>query len=239
MPCRAVSLAVVAAGAFVAGLLAVGAGGAAFAGGGVRPQHSEQPGQEPQEPERFAIVSESATVDPIRRQVEFELLFNQAPDLFTVDEFGRPAKSFQYEINPDYTGSPFEDPLASLRAIVRGDEVRAAGKLRVRNANTTPDPDPIAGGWGGLRGAVPLEIEPLDGGDGAWLRFTASYDLLKETEGVFAYRVFTTEFGETTSRIEATVIPLPPALWAGAAALGVAALAAAAARARCNFCIRR
>ena len=171
----------------------------------------------------FQILDESAAVDRARRTVTFRLTFSQPPDLLGVDEFGRVANSFQYEINPDFQfpdpGHP--DPLARIRAVVRGDEVRFTGGnlLRIRNAGIGEiDPDPAAGGWGKVRAAVPFDL------DGSTLSFTANFDDLKDTDGVLAYRVFSTEFGQTTTLVESALIPLPPAAWAAGLTLAAVTL---------------
>ena len=157
----------------------------------------------------FEILSQSAKVNTALREVVFSIVFTAPPDPFTVDELGRPARSFQYEINPDSPLAPPGDPLFDIAIIIRGDEARAAGDLRVRNARGDVDPDPLAGGWGLIRGSVPFVI------DGNAVRFMTSFDLLKETDGVFAYRLFTTEFGLTTSLVQAQTIPLPAPVWTG------------------------
>jgi hypothetical protein len=181
-----------------------------------------------------AIVSESAEVDRSAGVARFTLRFDGRPDFWTVDAFGRVADSFQYEIDGDWRAPPGLPP-EGLDAVVRGDEIHAAGALRIREAgfDVPPDPDPLAGGWGPVRATVPFDL------DGTVLRFQAPLsDIGDEGDGYFAYRVFTTEYGLTTSEVESRLlppgedpapgpvpVPLPPAAQAAAAAVLVLAAA--------------
>jgi hypothetical protein len=188
-----------------------------------------------------AIVSESAEVDRAAGVVRFTLRFDGRPDLWTVDPLGRVADSFQYEIDGDWR-APLGLPPEGLDAVVRGDEIHAAGSLRIRAAgfDAPPDPDPLAGGWGPVRAAVPFDL------DGTTLRFRAALsEIGDEGDGYFAYRVFTTEYGLTTSEVESRLlppgegptpgpvpVPLPPAAQAAAVAVLVHAAASALPRRR-------
>lgn len=149
------------------------------------------------------IVSESAVVDRDAGVARFTVTFDEAPDFYTADEFGRLADSFQYEIDGDWR-APIGLPPEGLDRVVRGDEIHVAGRLRVRDATfeVSPDPDPNAGGWGAVRAELPFEL------DGAELRFEAPLgDIGDEGDGYFAYRLFTTEFGLTTSEVETRLLP--------------------------------
>jgi hypothetical protein len=148
------------------------------------------------------IVSEGAEVDRAAGVARFRVRFDARPDLWTMDEFGRPKDSFQYEIDDDWN-APAGLPPEGLDSVVRGDEVHVANALRVRDAgfNTTPDPDPAAGGWGGVRDEVPLQWE------GNELRFEAPLGALGDDDGYFAYRLFTTEYGLTVSEVESRLLP--------------------------------
>ena len=59
------------------------------------------------------IESHSVTVDRPRGVARFAARFDAPPDFWTVDEFGRLADSFQYEIAPDYN-APLGLPPESL-----------------------------------------------------------------------------------------------------------------------------
>jgi hypothetical protein len=161
------------------------------------------------------IVSEGVAVDRTRGSARFRLELDGIPDFRTVDEHGRPADSFQYEVDGDWKGGANFFPFEDLDAVVRGDEIIATGgrTLRIRAAgpDVEPDPDPRAGGWGRIRAAVPLEI------DGPELSFEAPLSALgdRDGDGQFAYRVFTLEFGGMISLVESNTIPLPPAASAG------------------------
>jgi hypothetical protein len=173
------------------------------------------------------IVSESAEVDRAAGVARFTLRFDGRPDFWTVDPLGRVADAFQYEIDGDWRAPPGLPP-DGLDAVVRGDEIRAAGALRIRRAgfDAPPDPDPLSGGWGAVKATVPFDL------DGTVLRFEAGLKAIGDDgDGYFAYRVFTTEYGLTTSEVESrllppgeepapgpTPVPLPPAPSAAVAA---------------------
>jgi hypothetical protein len=149
------------------------------------------------------IVSESAAVDRDAGTVRFTLEFSGTPGFWTVDEFGRVADSFQYEIDGDWK-APIGLLPEGLDAVVRGDEIRVADALRIRDATfgVDPDPDPDAGGWGAVRAEVPFRLEDNE------LTFEAPLGTIgDEGDGFFAYRVFTTEFGLTLSSIESRLLP--------------------------------
>lgn len=155
------------------------------------------------------IVSESAVVDHDAGLVRFSVEFDEQPDFWTKDEFGRLADSFQYEVDGDWQ-APLGLPPEGLDAVVRGDEIHVADALRIRDAgfDMRADGDPNSGGWGDVRATVPFNL------DGTRLSFEASLaDLGDDGDGYFAYRVFTTEFGLTTSELEMRLLPpgeLPP-----------------------------
>jgi len=185
------------------------------------------------------IISEGVDVDRSAGIAHFHARFDAAPDLWTLDEFGRVADSFQYEIDDNWN-APLGLPPQGLDSVVRGDEIHIANALRIRDARfgITPDPDPNAGGWGAVKATVPFSL------DGSELRFEAPLAAIGDDDGYFAYRLFTTEYGLTTSAIESrllppgepgpgpgpTPIPLPPAVWAGAAAAAMLAAAHVARR---------
>jgi hypothetical protein len=176
------------------------------------------------------IVSEGADVDHSAGIAHFHARFDAAPDLRTVDEFGRVKDSFQYEIDDNWN-APLGLPPQGLDSVVRGDEIHVANALRIRDARfgITPDPDPDAGGWGAVKATVPFTL------DGTELRFEAPLAAIGDDDGYFAYRLFTTEYGLTTSEVESRVlppgepgpklIPLPPAAWSAAAAAAMLATA--------------
>lgn len=205
-----------------------------------------------------SIESQSVEVDRDAGVARFFARFDTAPDLWTVDEFGRIADSFQYEVDGDWR-APIGLPPGGLDAIVRGDEIHVADALRIRDTGfvTGPDPDPVAGGWGEIIVEVPFEL------GGRELRFEAPLAALGDDDGYFAYRLFTTEFGLTVDTVEARLfppgegpgeepgeepgptpnpIPLPPAAAAALVATAVVAAgryargrARGPARARCRF----
>lgn len=204
-----------------AGLWGVGPLGASQAVAGIR--DASVAANDDAWPSDFALLDQSVHVDPVRRVARFHLVFTRPPDFLSTDEFDRPANSFQFEINPAFTGGNREllrDGVGDVQTVVRGDELRFTGGklLRIRTTRGDPDPDPAAGGWGEMRGAVPIRLKQNQ------LDFAADFDTLKEDgDGLFAYRVFTTQHGETTSSVEAIAVPIPSAAWIGGSTLLIAA----------------
>jgi len=155
----------------------------------------------------FQLASQRAQVDLRQREATFFLTFTQPPDFQTRDALGRRANSFQYEISPITSSLTADIPLIDVRAVVRGDEIMG-DRLPIRDGiETARDPNQAAGGWGYVRGTVPFTLS------GDRLTFTAPLSLLDAPDGQFAYRVFTTEFGQTTSAVTGAAVPLPPAAW--------------------------
>ena len=113
------------------------------------------------------------------------------------------------EIEIDFAG---EDVV-----IVRGAEVRFDNDIPIRDSlNPSGEEFPNAEGWGEMLGAVDYEL------DGETISFTTSWDLLRETDGVFGYRLFAFERGELTSEVtflSRILIPLPAPVLLGAAGL--------------------
>jgi len=179
------------------GLAAVALAGAA---------HSAQAG--------FALVSQQVELNYRQREADFSLVFNQPPDFQTRDVLGRPVNSFQYEIVPDTT-TPIENfAVSSIRAVVRGDELDGSGRIPVRDGiEISRDAAPDAGGWGFVRGAVPIQLA------GERLTFATPLQLLDDHGGPFAYRLLTTENGQTTSVVTGVAVPLPAAVWLAATSI--------------------
>ncbi len=165
------------------------------------------------------IVDQSVRVGLRNARADFALTFNQPPlsELLTVDEFDRPQGSFQYEINPDWDGDPRHDPLDHVSVIIRGDEIRIANDLRIRDVAPAV-PEPIAGGWGKIRGKVPFAVS------GDTLSFSVPLKLIGDNDGVFGYRVFSTDFGQTETMLQSQVVPLGRTVWAGCLLLAAIAL---------------
>jgi hypothetical protein len=142
----------------------------------------------------FMFVSESAVYNPATGAVQFTIEFNQAPDFFTQDSAGRIANSFQYFI----VGDPRLPYPENYDAIIRGEEIHLTGDtLRIRNSAPS-DPDPAAGGWGAIRGAVPFSL------DGDILTFSTPLPLISDhsTDGQYDNRFYTVEFDGLTRTVE-------------------------------------
>ena len=162
------------------------------------------------------IESSSVVVSRPQQTATFDLLFNHAPDFYALDSAGRPQDSFQYFINPDWSGNTqnLQLNLGQFRDVVRGDEIHTSGKLLIRDAAIPSNPDPTSGGWGPVIAAEPFQVK----GDN--LTFTATFKDLRAPKGTFSYEVYTTHFGGTVSTVQGWAVPLPPAVWTGLAMLG-------------------
>jgi len=163
------------------------------------------------------ILSQSVNVDFHEREAFFTLLFDQPPRFDLRDTLGRPVDSFQYEIVPDARDID-QSSITDIRAIIRGDEIGQSSRIPIRDGiETASDPSPVSGGWGYIRGSVPFT---LNGGE---LTFSAPLSLLDDPSGHFAYRVFTTDSGQTVSVLTSHFVPLPPMFWVAGAMLVVLA----------------
>lgn len=146
------------------------------------------------------VIAELAVYDPQSGNVEFTVEFDQRPDFRSVDEFGRPADSFQYFIVGDETlGYPDR-----FDAIIRGVELELKSRLLPIRAATPPDPAPEAGGWGATRAIAPYELH------GRTLTFSVALDDLTDhsTDGRFTYILETYRYGTLVTSIESeSVVP--------------------------------
>jgi hypothetical protein len=138
----------------------------------------------------FVFLSDSAVFNPVTNDVLFTVVFNQAPDFSTVNQFGAQADSFQFFILGDTSlGYP-----AEFDSIIRGEEIHITGNaLRVRNA-VPSDPDPNSGGWGSIRGSIPFNV------NSNVLTFSAPLQLFSDhsSDGNFAYWLESYQFGAQT-----------------------------------------
>jgi hypothetical protein len=164
---------------------------------------------------QFEIVDQSVRVDSVGQRTTFHITFNQKPDFFTIDEFGRPRNEFQYYVDSAPLAVDDFDFSSDRLRIIRGGEIHVDDTIPVRQANGN-SPDPTSGGWGPTVGAAPYAL------DGETLSFTIPWKWLGETDGKFTYIVESYEFGSTVSSQRVLVIPLPAPVWGGAALLGVA-----------------
>lgn len=148
------------------------------------------------------INSQSAVVNVDTQQVSFTIDFNEVPDFFSVDTFGRQADAFQYYIRPDgklpvFEGSPY---YSQLSTIIRGPEIFVNGDIRVRDVFPIGSSEPNSGGWGPLRGSVPYTL------NGTVLTFSSPLELIGDSDGLFSYQLLLTEFGGSTDTVEAKSI---------------------------------
>jgi hypothetical protein len=164
-----------------------------------------------------AVLDQSVKVDKAAGDATFTIDFGHTPDFTTTDAGGRPADSFQIDIAADPTGP---NPLANLTTVIRGDEIRFANNIPIRDAFPADLNDPHAGGWGKIRGSVPFSVI------GTQLSFTAPLALLGAPDGKFAYQADTFHYGPTQAEAKAESVPLPSALATAAMMLAIGLLIA-------------
>jgi hypothetical protein len=164
----------------------------------------------------FEIVAHDAVVDHANRRTTFSFTFTETPDFWTTNADGRPVHAFQvfYDAEPsdDEIGFVGEDVV-----IIRGAEIRFANDIPVRESlNETGEEFPNAEGWGETRGSVDYEL------DSATISFTTGWDLLRETDNDFGYRLFALEQAELTHEVtffSRVLVPLPGPVLSGFAGL--------------------
>jgi hypothetical protein len=139
--------------------------------------------------ETFQLITASVGNLDGASNVDFCLTFNRAPDFFTVDQYDRPADSFQFYVSTD-TNKPNLYPARPYASLIRGDEIHVADDIRVRN-DSPPDSDPDAHGWGSLRGSVPYKL------NGQTLTFSIPSSVLN-VSGPFGYTLMLTSYGAST-----------------------------------------
>ncbi len=157
----------------------------------------------------FALVSPDLTVNRQAGTVSFSLQFNQVPDFYTVDAYGRPADSFQVEFDGN-SALPND-----LTAVVRGDEIHVADAVRVRSPQGNGGAN--SGGWGPIVGTVPFSLT------GNTVAFTVPAADLGWTGGSWQANLFSLSYGDLTAQQTVNSVPTPPALWGGLAGLIVVA----------------
>jgi hypothetical protein len=169
------------------------------------------------------IVSQSVAVNDADRLATFTLKFNHAPD-FTPGPNGQ-HDAFQYEIDTKTDQFTNDISFDDITSVIRGTEIDTSKALPIRARDG--DGGANSGGWGPVRDSVPFSV------NGNYVKFTASFDDLGEDDGVFRYRVFASEDGETTSSLLASnpsapngvVVPVPPSAWSGLSMLGAMGVA--------------
>ena len=140
------------------------------------------------------VVSEQAVYDPASGNVELTVRFDRRPDFRSVDEFGRPAYSFQYFIvGDDALGFP-----ERFDAIIRGGELQLKSRLLPIRRSAPADPAPEAGGWGAIRATVPYKLH------GHTLTLSVDLNDLSDhsTDGGFSYILETYNDGSLVESIE-------------------------------------
>ena len=161
------------------------------------------------EPVSFELVSHDVQVDRGAQTATFTLTFTRAPNFST--------SAFQYEIDAawpglDSAGGAGTIDFNSISTVVRGSEIGAGSAVPIRDRDGNGGAG--AGGWGAVRALVPFQVQDQN------LTFTTALSNIGDTDGVFRYRLFTTDSGQVTSDATGVAIPLPPAVAAGLVTLG-------------------
>ena len=165
------------------------------------------------EPVDFRLVAHAVAVDQLSQTASFSLTFNQPPN-FAASPGGSQANAFQYEIDAYWTELSPPDggvDFNNITSVIRGAEI-AGNTFPIRDRDG--DGGPAAGGWGPVRELVNF------GTSAETLTFSTKLDPLGDTDGVFRYRLFTTDRGLVTSEASGVAVPLPPALAAGLVTIG-------------------
>ena len=156
----------------------------------------------------FEVVAHDAFVDPVARRTTFTVTFNDPPDFSATNDLGQPMNAFQFFCDADLGNDDGEIGFAGADVvIIRGAEIRFANTIPIRDSLNPSGKDfPNAEGWGAVLGESDFTL------DGATLSFTTSWDVLRETDGRFGYRLFGLEAGELTSEVTFVtniLVPLP------------------------------
>jgi hypothetical protein len=156
--------------------------------------------------EAFLIDSQSAKIIPTTPvpDIQFSITFNQPPDLFTADAYGRQADDFQV-YTPD--------------AVIRGAEIYITrNTIRIRSYGPPDLGDPASGGWGPIIATVPFHLS------GDTVTFSAPFNLFSNSP-YFTYQIQTDYYGIAQEYVQGSTAP-EPATWAmmllGFAGLGYA-----------------
>jgi hypothetical protein len=145
------------------------------------------------------MIGQSATVDNLSKTVQFEVLFNQAPDFKSTNAQGDDASAFQVFIDPKPAAGGFD--YGDTVSLIRGVHLNGSNLLSVLDVNQ--------GIFGDQRGVTHFML------DDDTLHFSVPFDVLGSKDGRFDYRVESYEFGTLTNMIDSTTVavPLPPAVY--------------------------
>ena len=159
----------------------------------------------------FSTIFQSATVDEASKTVQFDMLFNEAPDFSSTNAQGDDASAFQVFIDPRPTPSGFD--YFDTVSLVRG--------VHLEGMNELPVLDVKDGAFGDVRGVATFDVQD------AMVHFAVPFEVLGTRDGRFDYRVESYEYGTLTSMIDSTtvVVPLPPAVLEAIPAALLAAVA--------------
>ena len=158
-------------------------------------------GVEAAAPGQFQLESQSASYNAVTGKVTFDAVFNRDPDFLTTDPLGRQADSFQYFV----VGDPSLPYPSDYDSIIRGEEIHSTKSvIPIRNAAPPDLADPLASGWGTLRGEVPYSLRGPD------LTFSAPLGLITDRVGeqTIDYTLQVYGFGGLSSSVDGHVVLL-------------------------------
>jgi hypothetical protein len=152
----------------------------------------------------FMAISHSVIYDDDRRQVAFEIEFNQPPALNSTGVNGAQWDSFQFVLDtlPGNNGMGGASPLP-WETVVRGEEVHEYALIPLRDHVNGPSSQPGSGGWGPVITLLDFELS------GTRLYFEASYEHLQTPDGRFSYILDLYEQGVWTGSFSGTSVPAP------------------------------
>lgn len=171
-------------------------------------------------------VQWGSTVDNAAQTASFYIVFNESPDFFTVDAYGRQADSFQYFIEADSTAVNYY----RSESLIRGGEIYVDGDIDICTQDAFGYSGSECGGWGPYRGSVSYQLS----GDTLW--FTVPWELMNLNDGQFSYLLEFYEFGRWNANgdvfglsgatypggsLPPPSIPIPAAAWLFGSAFGV------------------
>ena len=156
-------------------------------------------------PANSAIASFSSSVDLNSMAVKFDLIFESAPNFYTIDSFGRQKDAFQLYVNSNNLPVEFNTFFRAAQGevirddltIVRGGEINVNSDIRVREvvANYDSSLDPTSGGWGPIVGSELFVLNDTE------LTLILPLSFLKDSDGLFYYYLQTLSFGGGTDDI--------------------------------------
>jgi hypothetical protein len=137
----------------------------------------------------FLVDTQSAVVNSKTKYVRFSITFNQAPNFFIFDAYGRPEDDFQY---------------STPKSVIRGGEIYIKrNMISIRGYEPPDTSSPSSGGWGAVIATVPFSLS------GATIIFSAPLDLFSDSSS-FQYQLSTYSHGVRNQCVRGSSSVLAP-----------------------------